>query len=352
MARIDGIGDRFETLLAERLRERDRAGRGQCPEVTLIAAYCDRSLAGGERDAVERHLAGCALCRAELSSITTAAHETQAARAGEPQLRRWWSSASVGLAVAGSIAAVVAIGLGRDYYDQEARAPAQLAMRTADRGAGAISGQTRELAARRIAPRAQMEANASVAAIPAAPPPAPVPFAEAPQGLLPRATGSSAVRPKAPMMMAGMGVNAGNIVAGNAVGGASAPSSGQQSRTFARPGWAYGSANSPDGAVTWKFGRHGTIERFVTNATTATHVPGVTSDLLAGSAPSSSVCWIVGRGGTILRTTDGIHWQKIGTPTSSDLVSVTAQGADSAIVIDLNSHRYATSDGGQTWQPQ
>ena len=344
LARIDGIGDRFEALLAERMRERNRAGRAQCPEVTLIAAYCERSLSGGERDAVERHLAGCAMCRAELSSIARAAHETEAARAAEPRLRRWWSSAPLGLAVAGSIAAVVAIGLGRDYYHQEARAPAQLAMRMANRGAGAISDQVRQLAAKRVAPQAQLEANAPAAAIPAAPPPAPEPFTKAPQVLLPRAIGGAAARPQAPIMMGEAGA-----VAGNAMGGASA---GQQSPTFARPGWAYGSANSTDGSVTWKFGRHGAIERFVANAMTATHVPGVTSDLLAGSAPSSSVCWIVGRGGTILRTTDGIHWEKIDAPTLSDLVSVTAQSADTAIVTDQNSRRYATSDGGQTWQAQ
>lgn len=320
MARIDDSGDRFEALLAERLRKRDRAGRGQCPDVTLIAAYCERSLTGGERDAVEQHLAGCALCRAELSSIARAARETEAAPAVEPRLRRWWSSAPLGLAVAGSIAAVVAIGLGRDYYHQEAPAPTQLAMRTANSRAGAISNQARQFAAKRVAPQGQLEANAPAAAIPAAPPPAAMPFAKAPQELLPRA-----------------------------MGGAEA---GQQSPAFARPGWAYGSANSPDGSVTWKFGRHGAIERFVANAMTAAHVPGVTGDLLAGSAPSSSVCWIVGRSGTILRTTDGIHWEKIDAPTLSDLVSVSAEGADTAIVTDQNARRYATSDGGQTWQAQ
>lgn len=345
LARIDDSGDRFEALLAARLRERNRDGRGQCPEVTLIAAYCERALTGGERDAVERHLAGCALCRAELSSIARAAHETEAARAAEPWLRRWWSSAPVGLAVAGTIAVVVAIGLGRDYYHQEA--PAQLAMRTANSGAGTISDQARQLAAKRVAPQAQLEANAPAVAIPAAPPPAPGSFAKAPQELLPRAIGGAAARPQAPMMM-----GEGNIAAGSAIGGASVASSGQQSPTFAGPGWAYGSVNSPDGSVTWKFGRHGAIERFIANAMTATHMPGVTSDLLAGSAPSSSVCWIVGRAGTILRTTDGIHWQKIDAPTLSDLVSVSAQDANTAIVTDQNSRRYATSDGGRTWQAQ
>jgi hypothetical protein len=392
LARIDGSGDRFEALLAERLRERNRDGRDQCPAVATVAAYCERSLTDGERDAVERHLAGCALCRAELAAIARAARELEAARAAEPRLRRWWSSAPLGLAVAGSIAVVVAIGLGREYYNQEAPPPAQLAMRMANSGPGAISDQASRLAAQRVAPGAELKASkrAPAPAVSAgavsgmivgeASPPAPraesaksepattnaplgsasgsgarlqlaipaaAPLAEAPQGTLSKELGGAPVSPQASTMMGAVGANA-----GNAIGGASTASPGQQSPTFARPGWAYGSATSPDGSVRWEFGRQGMIERFVVSAMTATHVPGVTSDLLAGSAPSSSICWIVGRGGTVLRTTDGIHWVKIDAPTLSDLVSVSAQGADAAIVTDQNSRRYATSDGGQTWQAQ
>lgn len=332
MARIDGIDDRFEALLAERLRERNRDGRDQCPEVALIAAYSERSLPLSEREGVEHHLAGCARCRAELTAIARAAREPEAARAAEPRLKRWWSSTTVGLAVAGSIAVVVAIGLGRDYYHQESSPPA---VRMAANSAAAGSSQAPRLAAKRLVPQVQLEAGARAAA----------PLARPPQAALSREIGGAAARPQAQAMLGAAGA-----IPGAAIGGTAASSAEQQSPTFARPGWAYGSTTSPDGSVRWEFGRRGTIERFVANAMMTAQVPGVTSDLLAGSAPTSSICWVVGRGGTVLRTIDGVHWSKINSPTSADLVSVSAQSADAVTVTDRDSRRYATIDGGQSWQ--
>jgi hypothetical protein len=137
-----------------------------------------------------------------------------------------------------------------------------------------------------------------------------------------------------------------------AAGGMNAAAPAQaQAPTIAKL-WFHKTINSPDGSVRREFGTGGQIERFVSTGMSAVRVPGVTADLTAGSTPSSSVCWIVGRGGTILRTVDGTNWEKVNSPTSADLTAVDAQGADSAIVTAQDSSRYATSDGGTSWQPQ
>jgi hypothetical protein len=348
LAPIDGIEDRFAALLAERLRERAREPRQQCPEVALIAAYCERSLPRDERDAVERHLAGCAPCRAELSAIARATREMEAAGAAEPRLRRWWSSTPVGLAVASSIAVVVAIGLGRDYYHQEASEPARPPMmRMAANSPPAVADQAARLAAKRVEPanelktrkRAKAPVTSSGAATgrmlgeaaPAAPPASVLQAPSRSEKIAGAPAGPSA------QVMSG-------AAAGGATGSASVP-------TFAKP-WRHNTVTSADGSVRWEFGTGGIIERLLPGGMKTTHVPGVTVELLAGSAPSSSVCWIVGRAGTVLRTVDGLHWEKINSPTSADLVSVSAPSADAAVVADRDAHRYATLDGGQSWQAQ
>jgi photosystem II stability/assembly factor-like uncharacterized protein len=78
---------------------------------------------------------------------------------------------------------------------------------------------------------------------------------------------------------------------------------------------------------------------------------GVQSDLLAGHAVSNSVCWVVGRNGTILLTTDGTRWQRIKSPTSTDLVSVSAVSADVADINAADGSGFSTFDRGSNWQP-
>jgi Putative zinc-finger len=408
LARTDGIDQRFEALVRERLSERNREGRDQCPAVETIAAYCERSLARSERDAVEGHLAGCAACRAELTAIGRAARELEEAPAAQPWLSRWWSSAPVGLAVAGTIGLIVAIGLGREYYNQEAPRPAQLAMRMAGPASNALSDQAVPPAAKSIAPNVELEASAPSAArapyeplraderrefraVPPAapsasadaaggraahqaslaksakseraaantpldttravvaapeeklsPPPATAPPVGAPQGMLSSAKRGAPEGPQAQVMAGAAAANTGSAMGG--AGSSTGP-------TFAKP-WRHSTITSADGSVRWEFGTGGIIERFLPGGMKSTQVPGVTAELLAGSAPSSSVCWIVGRGGTVLRTTDGVHWEKTNSPTTADLIAVNAQGAEAAIVTDQDSRRWATDDGARTWHAQ
>jgi len=77
----------------------------------------------------------------------------------------------------------------------------------------------------------------------------------------------------------------------------------------------------------------------------------VQSDLLGGKAVSNTVCWVVGRNGTILLTTDGTRWRRIKSPTTADLVNVSAASADVADVAAADGSRFSTFDRGSNWQP-
>jgi hypothetical protein len=71
--------------------------------------------------------------------------------------------------------------------------------------------------------------------------------------------------------------------------------------------------------------------------------------LLAGSAPSDEVCWAAGANGTVLRSSDGRHWERLASPTSADIVQITAWSASSASIRTESGERFSTNDSGQTW---
>src|SRR5579871_167244 len=388
--------------------------RRDCPEIATMAAYSERGLGRDERAAVEGHLAGCAACRAELAAILRA-RAGDATRETAPGWGRWWSSMPVGLAIAGAIAIVVAIGLGRDYYHQETP-PAEIAMlsRKSAPAAGELvqNAPNRKAVEEKAEERASMTASmvethragrresAKQAALPeplASPPEIQGAGAEnaqvaADQLAKPGRQQQAEAQPPAERGAASSAISGGmlapwkpstvsplqqapaaapNMAFGRlkvgpppstlsspaspssyAAGGMNAAAPAQaQAPTIAKL-WFHKTITSPDGSVRWEFGTGGLIERFVSTGMTSVRVPGVTADLTAGSAPSATVCWIVGRGGTILRTVDGTQWEKVNSPTSLDFTAVVAQGADAAIVTAQDSSRWATSDGGSTWRAQ
>jgi hypothetical protein len=71
--------------------------------------------------------------------------------------------------------------------------------------------------------------------------------------------------------------------------------------------------------------------------------------LFAGSAPSDQICWAAGANGTLLRSRDGQNWERLASPTSADIVQITAWSASSASIRTASGERFSTEDGGQTW---
>jgi Putative zinc-finger len=76
---------------------------------------------------------------------------------------------------------------------------------------------------------------------------------------------------------------------------------------------------------------------------------GDATGLLAGSAPSAEVCWLAGRSGFVLRTTDGENWERLASPTDSDLTQIVASSAMNATVQTAEGERFSTGDGGRSW---
>ena len=112
---------------------------------------------------------------------------------------------------------------------------------------------------------------------------------------------------------------------------------------------------SPDRSSSWRIGGAGRIERSSDEGRTwGTEASGVTTDLLAGVAASNQVAWVVGRAGVILRTADGLTWQRINPPAGSttDWIRVEATDAQHASITSVDQRRFATADGGNTWNAQ
>jgi photosystem II stability/assembly factor-like uncharacterized protein len=118
---------------------------------------------------------------------------------------------------------------------------------------------------------------------------------------------------------------------------------------------------SPTGAVSWRIGGDGRIERSTdAGRTWALQMSPVQEEWLAGAAVSETTCWIVGRNGAIARTTDGEHWEQIASPPMAsaasgklpDWIAITATDAQTATITASDQRRYATQDGGKTWRTQ
>lgn len=109
-------------------------------------------------------------------------------------------------------------------------------------------------------------------------------------------------------------------------------------------------AGAPGGAVHWRVGVGGAIERSTdAGASWDTQASGVQVDLLAVSAPAPGTAWVVGRLGTVLLTIDGETWQRRTFPEAVDLVFVEAIDGRRATVAAADRRRWATTDGGQSW---
>jgi hypothetical protein len=107
-----------------------------------------------------------------------------------------------------------------------------------------------------------------------------------------------------------------------------------------------------DGAARWR--RTGSVIEFAPRGDAPFSVatlPVAADAISAGSSPGGTVCWLAGRGGVVLVAIDGLRFTRVTTPSSVDLVAITATDGRSAIVTTTVGRRYRTTDLGATWAP-
>ena len=118
---------------------------------------------------------------------------------------------------------------------------------------------------------------------------------------------------------------------------------------------------SPSGSILWRSGNGGVIERSTdAGKTWVSQASPSQEDWLAGAAVSDTVCWLAGRNGAIARTVDGARWERISSPAQAagtdaklpDWTGITARDALSATITANDGRKFATADGGRTWQLQ
>jgi len=118
---------------------------------------------------------------------------------------------------------------------------------------------------------------------------------------------------------------------------------------------------APSGSTLWRAGNGGVIERSTdAGKTWVSQMSPSQEDWLAGAAVSDTVCWLAGRNGTVARTVDGARWEHISPPAQAagadaklpDWTGITARDALSATITANDGRKFATSDGGKTWQLQ
>jgi hypothetical protein len=386
------VKDRVDTdealaRLAVPLLQRDgEALRAGCPDANVVAGYLDRTLDAGEVARFEEHFAGCARCQgvlAGLARIETPAPSIQpdASPAGFWNVRvRWqWLAPAAAVLAVGVVWTVV-----RPMVWSTAPAPVESTVALSKTPAAAGEGQlavapeeTRKDAnqparsdkdraplaelGRPVRMQAESEKPAVAALDARSKREAPVPHAAPPPAIVP----NLAVEPP-------KDVRAGTVPAqkaADAVKPVAAPAPAERVAVFeSRAGAARGGAAqivatsdaispppviviSPSRAVAWRIGSSGSIEQSVDGRRTwQKQDSGVSANLAAGSAPSEATCWIVGQRGTVLRTTDGRTWETVSPPAPVDLVSVSARDGLVATVVAADGRRFATIDGGRTWQ--
>jgi len=107
---------------------------------------------------------------------------------------------------------------------------------------------------------------------------------------------------------------------------------------------------TPDPKILWMIGDAGAIEKSEdSGASWKLEYLDTHARIIAGAAPGAKICWVVGENGAILRTTNGAHWKTIKPPEETDFVRVEAADASIATVTALDGRRFATTDGGKSW---
>jgi hypothetical protein len=139
---------------------------------------------------------------------------------------------------------------------------------------------------------------------------------------------------------------------------------GRNSKALAtlRPTQGYSALlKASSGSALWRAGRGGIIERSTdAGKTWVSQASPSKEDWSAGVAVSDTVCWLVGRNGAIARTLDGEHWEGVMPPAQAaatagklaDWTGIAARGPQAATITASDGRKFATADGGKTWQLQ
>jgi hypothetical protein len=397
---------RIEKLIGNRLRAQLEAGGADCPEAETLAAFVEKTLARGERESLQLHLAGCARCQeqvAELVRLSEAA-EPERVRALAPVPTRkiaWfrWALAAPAL-VALVVAGLWYTGEFRPLLKQQPQpalqAPPPPATQPLPAGPKEEFARTAPAVRQKIAEAAPAEKPKGETVVREAPVGAQLytatPTATAageagggakeaqPANAAPPAIASPSARARlaaaAPAVIPGHKATS-TAYQDHAVSHlevpaapAAAPPPTEREKGAERAAEAAGTTPTneatafhlvgrarlakkavagarPEG---WRVGRGGLIQKADANGMWVTQPSGVDTNLLDIAFPTPSVGWVVGESGTVLRTTDGgATWQPISIPTRADLVLVVASGELSAQVVTRDGRTFATTDGGKSW---
>ncbi len=324
-----------------------------CLDAETVAAWLDDGLAPFARQQAEAHVSTCARCQALVSSVVTL-ETTDAAVAG-PVPSRWraWLNWMVPLGAVATAALALAVWLNVPARPVPRVDEARQARRESAPDAASAPQSANAPAEPAPAPRA---------ALPRQPRPSPDGARKATaesESVAGRANGRLA---SAPPASAGASAKraasadeaaanaAANVLAPDAPAPVSAAQDAVSVQAFAAretPGF---DVMSPDPQVRWRLSGRVALRSTDRGATWTPVVADVAGRLLAGSAPSAAVCWLVGERGLVLRSVDGVTFGRLTAPDTVDLTAVMATSAANAAVNAADGRRFATSNGGTTWE--
>jgi Putative zinc-finger len=321
-----------------------------CIDPELLAAWADGGLGAEARVSVEEHLSSCARCQAIAGTMARTESIAEWATLERRSPRKWLTWA-VPLTAAATIAMLIVM----DRRTQRAVPPSRTdapqvaesrrgdppVIAPAERGDlkdQSTSATSRDRQARTAAPTDARQSSDAVAKRendklqanrPADPtsmqsrstPPAAQPPAAVPQTLKPPEQKAAAAQARA-----------------------------EESDRFMRKLDApMIEIRSPNPSVRWRAAGM-TVERSIDSGTTWTPAPtGLTTAITAGAAPGGSTCWLAGRGGLVLLSIDGATWQRVSSPTTTDLSAIRATDARNAAVTTADGAEFTTNDGGRSW---
>jgi hypothetical protein len=390
-------------IIAEKLREQIQAEPAGCPDMETLSAYYERTLSPGERTVCESHLMTCSRCQvfiAELARLSEA--DEKPVIVGEPEIEvaeetgfhfhlAWVTPFVVVLVIAG-------IWYGdqiRNYIrppqetaeeEPSLTSPAQEAAKGKEQKTGAAPERKSAEAAREAGAEEKKE-------VAAAAPPANVP-GSAKGGQQPAGSGISikgevgksapggaggemaapsvhdrfaASAPVTRMLQIPAGARRAEST-DRALAAAPVSAAPATTRQDAREAGrlAKQAAGAPPPALTnytiqgstptyqskWRVGRGGLIQHYDPDRGWVDIPSGVRADLFDVTFSTATVGWIVGHEGTVLRSTDGgSNWNKVSSPTSEDLVRVSAMGNQKAQVMSRSGRAFVTNDAGKSWIP-